>query len=155
MFFKVFGRVLVGFFKGIGRGFGGLFRWIGRHEAFLGIVTVGVIAVFAVWLLLTALDINIVFGKPQAQVAPLAVAATTPEATPTPQATPTPPPVSRTNAPAATEAFMVGQINGNAQQVWDALGANLRNQLAGKGQDTTYFERLFEAGRKQGVIYET
>ena len=66
MVFKVFGRIIGGFFKAIGRGFMGFFRWIGRHEAFLGIATVVIVAVVGIWLLLTALNINIVIGNPPA-----------------------------------------------------------------------------------------
>src|SRR5689334_1021529 len=137
MVFKVFGRIIGGFFKAIGRGFMGFFRWIGRHEAFLGIATVVIVAVFGIWLLLTALNINIVIGNPPA--APAQVFSTDTSATPTPSVAPqpTPLPVSHNNAPAATEAFMTGQINGNADAVWNSLAANLHNQLAGAGRDKT------------------
>lgn len=155
MVFKVFGRIIGGFFKAIGRGFMGFFRWIGRHEAFLGIATVVIVAVFGIWLLLTALNINIVIGNPPA--APAQVLSTDTSATPTPSVAPqpTPLPVSHNNAPAATEAFMTGQINGNADAVWNSLAANLHNQLAGAGRDKTYFEQVFANNRKNGLVYQS
>jgi hypothetical protein len=78
-------------------------------------------------------------------------------ATPTPAAAPqpTPLPVSHNNAPAATEAFMTGQINGNADEVWNSLAANLHNQLAGAGRDKSYFEQVFANNRKNGLVYQS
>jgi hypothetical protein len=155
LFFKVLARMLGRFFRGIGRGFSGFFRWITRHEMFLGIVTVAVLTVLGIYLILNLLNINIVIGNPTPVAAP--VVAALPETTPTPAgvATPTPIPVSRTNAPPATEAFMIGQINGNADEVWNSLTATLHNRLAGVGRDKTYFERLFEAQKKSGLVYES
>lgn len=155
LFFKVLSRMFGGLFGGIGRAFMGFFRWLGRHEMALGITTVAVIGVFAIWILLSLLNVNIVFGQPQA-VAPAASSAPATETpTPTPPPQPSVAPVSRTDAPAATEAFMVGQVNGNADQVWNALSATLHNRLAGQGQDKTYFQRLFENQKKNGLVYES
>jgi len=156
LFFRVLGRVLGRFFKAIGRGFGGFFRWIARHEMFLGVATVVVVVGLAFWLVLNLLNINIVIGQPPAVAAP--VVSIIPETTPTPAATPAPtptPPVSRTNAPPATEAFMIGQINGNADEVWNSLTASLHNQLTGAGRDKSYFQRLFEANKKNGLVYQS
>jgi hypothetical protein len=157
LFFRVLGRVLGRFFKALGRGFGGFFRWVAGHEMFLGVVTVVVVVGLAFWLLLNLLNINIVIGQPPAVAAP--VVAVLPETTPTPAPTaaptPTPPPVSRTNAPPATEAFMIGQINGNADEVWNSLTASLHNQLTGAGRDKSYFQRLFAANKKSGLVYQS
>jgi hypothetical protein len=122
---------------------------------FLGLVTVSVVVVLGVFLILNLLNINIVIGQPQAVPAP--VVAALPDTTPTLAATaaPTTAPVSRNNAPTATEAFMVGQINGDADEVWNALTATLHNQLAGVGRDKTYFQRLFDTQKKSGLIYES
>jgi hypothetical protein len=157
LFFRVLARLLGGFFKGIGRGFGGIFRWIARHEMFLGLVTSFVVVVFAIWLVLTLLNINIVIGQPPAvQTQPSSAVI---EVTPTPVATSTPaatqPPVSRTNAPQATEAFMIGQINGDADEVWNSLTATLHNQLTGAGRDKSYFQRQFDDQKKNGLVYES
>ncbi len=154
VFFKVLGRILGGFFKGIGQGFMGLFRWIARHEAFLGVVTVVVLAVAAVWIVLNALNINIVVGQPQSVVVQAVATEAPPQPSPTAAPPPTAIPVSRNNAPASTEAFMIGQINGNADQVWNAMAANLHTQLAGEGRDKTYFQRLFDSQKKNGLVYE-
>lgn len=156
LFFRVLARLLGGFFKGIGRGFGGIFRWIARHEMFLGLVTSLVVIVFAVWLVLTLLNINVVIGQPPAVQNPASSAVI--EVTPTPApstAAATQAPVTRTNAPQATEAFMIGQINGNADEVWDSLTATFHNQLTGAGRDKTYFQRLFEDQKKNGLVYES
>lgn len=156
LFFRVLARLLGRFFRGIGRGFGGFFRWIARHEMFLGLVTSIVVIVLGVWLVLTLLNINIVIGEPpavQTQVASAVI-----EVTPTPApttATATAAPVSRTNAPQATEAFMIGQINGNADEVWNSLTATLHNQLTGVGRDKSYFQRQFDDQKKNGLIYES
>jgi len=156
LFFRVLGRILGRFFKGIGRGFGGFFRWIARHEMFLGLVTSVVVVLLGIWLVLTLLNINIVIGQPpavQSQAVPAII-----EVTPTPAATTptaTAAPVSRTNAPQSTEAFMIGQINGNADEVWNALTATLHNQLTGVGRDKSYFQRQFDDQKKNGLIYES
>ena len=152
MFFKVIGRVGGRFFGGLGRGLMSLFRWISRHEAGLGLVTVVLVVLVGGWLLLSLLNVNIVFGSPQAVPAPVVVTQTT-VVPPTPLPAPTVAPVAHTNAPAATEAFMTGEINGNADQVWNALSANLHNELAGKGQDKTYYQRLFDTLKKAGTSY--
>lgn len=155
IFFKVLARLFGRFFKSIGRGFGGLFRWIARHEMFLGLVTVFVVVVLGAWLVLSLLNINIVIGEPPAVAVPVAAAlpAITPTVAPTPA--PTTAPVSRTNAPPATEAFMIGQINGDADEVWNSLTATLHNQLTGAGRDKTYFQRLFAAQKQSGLIFES
>ena len=155
LFFRVLARIVGRFFKWIGRGFGGFFRWIARHELFLGLVTVIVVVVLGVFLILNLLNINVVIGEPPAVPAPVAAALPTPAPTATPAAAPTTAPVSRTNAPAATEAFMIGQINGDADEVWNSLTATLHNQLTGIGRDKTYFERLFEAQKQSGLVFES
>ncbi len=153
LFIKILGRFLNRFFIGLGRMFIGIFRWVAHHEMLLGIVTVLTLAVLGVWLLLSVLNINIVFGQPQASV-PAVVATPTPEPTATPAPTPTAPPVTRTNAPPATEAFMTGQVNGNADQIWNAMTASFHNELAGKGRDKTFFQRQFEAQKRSGLVME-
>jgi len=155
IFFKVLARLFGRFFKSIGRGFGGLFRWVARHEMFLGLVTVIVVVVLGAWLVLSLLNINIVIGEPPAVAAPetSALPAITPTVAPT-VAAPTTAPISRTNAPSATEAFMIGQINGDADEVWNSLTATLHNQLTGAGRDKTYFERLFAAQKQSGLVFE-
>ena len=156
LFFRVLARLLGRFFGAIGRGFGGIFRWIARHELFLGLVTSLVVIVFAAWLVLTLLNINIVIGQPPAVQTQVAAAVI--EVTPTPAPTaaaPTQAPVSRTNAPQSTEAFMIGQINGNADQVWNSLTATFHNQLTGAGRDKSYFQRLFDDQKKSGLVYES
>ena len=156
LFFRVLARLLGRFFRGIGRSFGGFFRWIARHEMFLGLVTTVVVILLGVWLVLTLLNINIVIGQPPA-IQTQVVAAVI-EVTPTPSATPPAPtaaPVSRTNAPQSTEAFMIGQINGNADEVWNSLTATLHNQLTGVGRDKSYFQRQFDDQKKNGLIYES
>lgn len=157
LFFRVLARLLGRFFRAIGRGFGGIFRWIARHEMFLGLVTSFVVVIFAVWLVLTLLNVNIVIGQPpavQSQAAP-AVIEVTPTSAATTAAAPATAPVSRTNAPQSTEAFMIGQINGNADQVWNSLTATLHNQLTGSGRDKSYFQRLFDDQKKNGLVYES
>ncbi len=155
IFFKVLARIVGRFFRSIGRGFGGLFRSVARHEMFLGLVTVIVVVVLGAFLILSLLNINIVIGQPPAVMAP--VVAVLPDTTPTPAATvaPTTAPVTRTNAPTATEAFMVGQINGDADVVWNSLTATLHNQLTGAGRDKTYFQRLFTSQKQNGFVYES
>ncbi len=155
MFFKVLSRIFGGFFKSIGHGFGGMFRWISRHEGFLGFVVVVVAAFFGIWLLLSILNVNIVFGPPPATQVQVVSTEATPATTPTPAPPPTPLPVTRTNAPGATEAFMIGQINGNADQVWNAMSANLHNKLAGEGHDKSYFERNFADLKRSGFLYDS
>lgn len=157
LFFRVLGRILGNFFKTIGRAFGGLFRWIARHELFLGLVTTIVVVGLAVWLVLALLNINIVIGQPPAVQSQPSSAVI--EVTPTPSATTTTAvstaPVSRNNAPQSTEAFMVGQINGNADEVWNSLTATLHNQLTGIGRDKSYFQRQFDDQKKNGLVYES
>lgn len=155
LFFRVLGRVLGRFFKAIGRGFGGFFRWIARHEMFLGLITVVVVLFLAVFLVLNLLNINIVIGQPQAVQPQVIAAVPTVAPTTAPTAAPTTAAVTRTNAPAATEAFMIGQINGDADEVWNTLTATLHNQLTGIGRDKTYFERLFEAQKQSGLVFES
>ncbi len=158
MLFKVLGRVFGGFFRGIGRGLVGFFRWTARHEALLGVFMVIVFAVVAVWVVLGLLNINVVFGDPPTAQAPIvaaaAVASPTAEVAPSPLAAATPAPVAKTNAPAATEAFMVGQVNGNAEQVWEAMAVSLHTKLAGEGRDKTYYQRFFDAQKKSGFVFE-
>lgn len=155
MFFKVLGRIFGRFFGGIGGGLMGFFRWIGRHEAALGVITIVTVVLFGIWFLLSLLNVNVVFGSPQPVAAPLAASQSLPQATVTPApTTPTPVPVSKTDAPPATVAFMTGQMNANADQVWSALNAELHTEFAGKGRDKTYFQRLFESLKKSGVNYE-
>ncbi len=157
MVFKVIRRILGSFFQKLGRTALTFFRWLNRHEAGLGIITVAALVVVGLWLVLSVLNINIVFGTPQAVSAPVATSTNAqPVATPlppTPLPAPTPVPVDRTSAPAATEAFMTGEVNGNADQIWEALSANLRTELAGKNQDKTYYQRLFDSLKKAGVSY--
>jgi hypothetical protein len=50
---------------------------------------------------------------------------------------------------------MTGQINGNADEVWNSLAANLHNQLAGAGRDKTYFEQVFATNKKNGLVYQS
>ena len=50
---------------------------------------------------------------------------------------------------------MIGQINGNADEVWNALTATLHNQLTGVGRDKSYFQRQFDDQKKNGLIYES
>ena len=156
IFIRIIGRILNRLLVGLGRVFIGLFRWVARHEMLLGVLTVLTLLTFGGWLLLNALNINIVFGQPQAVVPAAAASATpTPAATATPVPAPTAPPVTRTNAPAATEAFMTGQVNGNADQVWSSMTASLHNELAGQGRDKTFFQRQFEAQKRNGLIMES
>ncbi|HEX2914250.1 MAG TPA: hypothetical protein VH186_25855 [Chloroflexia bacterium] len=154
LYLRVIGRLLGNFFKGLGRFFMGFFRWIARHELFLGVVTSVVLVVFGVWLLLSIFDINIVIGQPEAVTPPVVQAQAAAVPTPTAIPQPTPIPVQKTDAPAATEAFMRGQINGNADQVWNSLNATLHTQLSGEGHDKSYFQRLFDTQRKNGVVYQ-
>jgi hypothetical protein len=139
-------------FRGIGAGFMRFFRWLGRNEKALGVVTVVTVVVLAVWFVLSLLDVNIVLGKPQTQTVVVSAAPTaSAQTTPTPAATQA---ATGKNPPAATETFMTGQVNGNADQVWNAMSATLHNRLAGAGQDKDYFKTLFERQRQSGLTYE-
>ncbi len=151
--FKVLGRLLRRFFGGIGHIFANLFRAIRRHETTLGIVVVLGLVVGGIALLLSALNINIVVGQPQASTAPVVIVATPIPATPAPIAAAAA--VSRTNAPDATEAFMRGQVTFDAASVWDSLGAELRTTLQGRGQDKAAVERDLQTQKSSGIQYET
>lgn len=152
--FKVLGRLIRRFFIGIGHLLAGIFRLLRRHELALGIVVVVGLVLGGIYLLLSALNINIVMGEPQTTApAPVIVAAATPTAAPAPTAAAAA--VSRTNAPDATEAFMRGQVTFNADQVWNAMGAELHTALQGQGLDKSAIERQFAAQKSQGIQYET
>lgn len=154
MVFKILGRFFGSLFSSLGRGFSQFFRWIGRHEAALGIFTVAFVAIIAVWVALSLLEINIVIGKPPTQT--VVVNNIAPTASPQATAAPTSPAqVARNNAPASTELFMTGQINGNAEFVWNSLGAALHNRLSGEGRDKGYFERRFESQRQSGLVFDS
>jgi hypothetical protein len=99
-----------------------------------------------IWLLLTALNINIVVGEPK----PVVQAASTNQAN---NATSTGK-VLTNNAPQVTEAFMRGQIYFNADDVWNSLDPQLINQLAQVGRSKDYYARRFAQLKDSGVRYQ-
>lgn len=151
--FRVLGRLLGRFFGGIGHIFAALFRFLRRHEMAIGVVVVFGLVIGGIYLLLSALSINIVLGQPQASTAAAVVTATPVPATPTPAPTATPA-ISRTNAPAATEAYLRGQATYDANLVWDSLGAELHAALQGRGQDKAAFERTLQDEKSKGIQFE-
>ncbi len=154
LFFKVLGRLIGRFFTGIGQVLGGIFRIIRRNELTLGVIVVLGLIIGGIYLLLTALNINIVIGQPQTVSAPAVVTAA-PSPTPAPQPTAVPQAVTRSNAPDATEKFMRGQVTFDANQIWDAMGAELHTALQSRGRDKASIERDFQSLKTSGVQYET
>ncbi len=146
IFFRVLGRLLSGFFGRLGRFTIGIFRFIGRHETVLGAVVVLGVLVGGIWLLLTALNINIVVGEPK----PVVQAAGTNQA----NAANSTAKVVTNNAPQVTEAFMRGQIYFNADDVWNSLDPELHNELAQIGRDKDFYARRFTQLKESGVRYQ-
>lgn len=152
MIFRVFGRIVGRFFRGIGRLLLGFFRFISRHETALGIGVVVVLLVGGIFLLLSVLDVNIVLGQPPTVAAPTSLVSPTVKAS-TPTPAPPQPQVSLTNAPAAAETFLQGQIYFNADKVWNSLSASLRTSLQGQGEDQKYFDQVFQDLKSKGRQY--
>ena len=154
MFFRVIGRVLKGFFRRIGGLLTGILRVISRHEATLGIIVVLALLVAGILLLLSVLNINIVLGQPQAVVVATATPTPKPTANPSPTVTkPAQPQVSLSNAPAATETFLQGQVYFDADKVWNSLNASLHTELQGQGEDQKYFTQALNDLKSKGRQY--
>ncbi|MEI6045371.1 MAG: hypothetical protein WCS37_13565 [Chloroflexota bacterium] len=153
LFFRVLSRLCGRFFSGISHILAGLWRLLRRYETALGVVVVTALVVGGFYLFLTALNINIVIGQPQANI-PATVVTPTTDATPTAVPAPTAA-VSYTNAPNATEAFMRGEVTFDANQIWDALGAELHTSLESRGNDKTALQQDLQKQKSSGIQYET
>ncbi len=155
MFFRVIGRLLRGFFRGIGSLLTGILRVLSRHEATLGIIVVLALLVAGIFLLLSVLNVNIVLGQPQAVVVATPTPAVKPTASPSPSITtqPAQPQVSLSNAPAATETFLQGQLYFDADKVWNSLDASLHTELQGQGEDQKYFAQALGDLKSKGRQY--
>ena len=132
----------------------GVLRVVARHEAMLGVLVVAALLVGGIWLLLSVLNVNIVLGQPQAVVAATSTAAPKASVTPTlTAAQPPAPQISLSNAPAATESFLQGQVYFDAAKVWNSLNASLHTELQGQGEDQNYFAQVLDSIKSKGRQY--